>query len=141
MTTPTISAPSWISHPGGAHPRLTHRGRSVALAATALTAVLVALTAWYGLTSPIAWSGGSASPAAWSSEAAGSDAAVLLAPQESRVHVVASGDTLWDLAVAIDPGADPRHTVDAIQRLNGLSGTELSIGRELMLPASGAAQR
>lgn len=48
-------------------------------------------------------------------------------------YVVRSGDTLWLLAQRYNT------TVDAIQNLNGLSGSALSVGQILRLPSSGAA--
>lgn len=48
-------------------------------------------------------------------------------------YVVRSGDTLWLLAQRYNT------TVDAIQNLNGLSGSALSIGQILRIPSSGAA--
>lgn len=48
-------------------------------------------------------------------------------------YVVRSGDTLWLLAQRYNT------TVDAIQNLNGLSGSALSVGQILRIPSSGAA--
>ena len=48
---------------------------------------------------------------------------------------VASGDTLWDIAVAVDPSADPRATIDRIERLNAMTpGTVLQAGQSLLVP-------
>ncbi|HEX6988133.1 MAG TPA: LysM peptidoglycan-binding domain-containing protein [Bacillota bacterium] len=49
--------------------------------------------------------------------------------------VVSAGDTLWDLAEAHGPqGADPRVTVDRIQRLNSLSTPLIRPGQRLLIP-------
>jgi hypothetical protein len=49
-----------------------------------------------------------------------------------RVHVVQPGETLWDIAVALAPDADPRATVDLLVDLNG--GGSLAVGERLVLP-------
>ncbi len=55
-------------------------------------------------------------------------------PDDSVVnYVVKAGDTLWLIAQRYNT------TVEAIQRLNGLSGTLLSIGQILKIPVSGSA--
>jgi nucleoid-associated protein YgaU len=62
------------------------------------------------------------------------DAPELRLVGESTV-VVQSGDTLWSIASSV-AGADDdvRAVVDAIQRVNGLSGSELQPGQVLQLP-------
>jgi hypothetical protein len=52
-----------------------------------------------------------------------------------RHVIVKPGDTLWGIAQAADPGADPRATVRRISDLNGLTGTGLVPGQQLALPA------
>ena len=48
---------------------------------------------------------------------------------------VASGDTLWDIAVDLDPSADPRATIDQIERLNAMApGAMLQAGQTLVVP-------
>ncbi|MBD5533617.1 MAG: LysM peptidoglycan-binding domain-containing protein [Lachnospiraceae bacterium] len=47
-------------------------------------------------------------------------------------YTVRSGDTLWQLAQRFNT------TVDAIQNLNGLSGSNLNIGQILKIPSAGA---
>lgn len=61
------------------------------------------------------------------------------APELAAVHQVRQGDTLWALASAIDPDADPRDVVDRIVDLN--QGTaaitadgQLRAGESLRLP-------
>ncbi len=48
---------------------------------------------------------------------------------------VGSGDTLWSIAVAHYPDADPRQKVGEIMRLNGLHDPGLVAGERLRLPA------
>lgn len=64
----------------------------------------------------------------------GDGAAVAVADPALGQHIVAPGDTLWQLAVAAVPGADPRETVDRIMRLNGLTAAEVEVGRVLLIP-------
>jgi Tfp pilus assembly protein FimV len=48
---------------------------------------------------------------------------------------VERGDTLWQIALEVDPAADPRDTVEALLRHNGLAGPEdLHPGMSLLLP-------
>ena len=57
-------------------------------------------------------------------------------PSITVEHRVASGDTLWDLAVGITaPGEDVRATIDRIEELNGLTSSALRPGQVLLLPA------
>jgi len=55
------------------------------------------------------------------------------APTETTV-VVEPGDTLWAIASAHYPDADPRERVEAIEQLNGLSGPVIEVGEVLRLP-------
>src|SRR5215467_4986987 len=48
--------------------------------------------------------------------------------------VVQPGDTLWSIAAVHYPSDDPRERVDAIERLNGLSGPGIEAGETLLLP-------
>ena len=48
--------------------------------------------------------------------------------------VVQPGDTLWAIATAHYPDADPRERVDAIEQLNGLAGPQIEAGEVLRLP-------
>jgi nucleoid-associated protein YgaU len=56
------------------------------------------------------------------------------APTETTM-VVQPGDTLWAIAAAHYPDADPRERVDAIEQLNGLSGPQIEAGEVLRLPS------
>ena len=75
--------------------------------------------------------------------------AALLAPGMARVaarqahpvpmrlvHVVRSGETLWQIARAVAPGADVKATVDRLMASNHLHNPVLRPGQPLFLPAS-----
>lgn len=99
----------------GAHSgiRLTRRGRLVLLTA----ALLLAFVGFTALSGP-AMSTGDAHHAA---------------PQ---AVVVASGETLWDIAQRIAPGADPRDVIAEIVDLNALSDAgAIRVGQKLFVPA------
>jgi Tfp pilus assembly protein FimV len=93
--------------------RLTRRGRFV------LHAVVIA-------SASLAFAGvamaSKASPGVW-------------ATSSDRSVVVHAGDTLWSIAARQVPGSDRRATVEAIRQLNGLHGTRIEVGQELVLPS------
>jgi LysM repeat protein len=52
-------------------------------------------------------------------------------------HRVTAGDTLWDIAGEYTaPGDDVRHTVYDIKAANGLDGSIIVPGQELLVPIS-----
>ena len=55
-------------------------------------------------------------------------------PPEYQTVVVQPGDTLWSIAAAHYPAADPRERVQAIEALNGLGGPQIAVGEMLELP-------
>jgi hypothetical protein len=55
-------------------------------------------------------------------------------PPEYQTVVVQPGDTLWSIAAAHYPAADPRERVQAIEALNGLGGPTIVAGETLELP-------
>ena len=55
-------------------------------------------------------------------------------PPEYQTVVVQPGDTLWSIATARYPAADPRERIQAIEALNGLSGPQIAVGETLELP-------
>jgi nucleoid-associated protein YgaU len=95
--------------------RLTHRGRLVLALALALVAGLAVLGLGLGGASAVRGTGG---------------------PVTTTV-VVQPGETLWQIAQRVAPGADPRLTVDRLQRLNGLDGALVVPGQELVVPIAG----
>jgi Tfp pilus assembly protein FimV len=67
--------------------------------------------------------------------ASGADADAPAAPQEVTVHTVASGESLWQIASAAPPaGQDVRDVMDDVMELNQLSGSQLSVGQQLVVP-------
>ena len=50
---------------------------------------------------------------------------------------VDAGASLWEIAVAIDPSADPRVVIDEIVRLNGLDDAVIEPGQRLAVPNAG----
>lgn len=112
MTTTRRLDPSTGSSTGG--PRLTRRGRLL------LLALLVGVTF-------AAFSLGRVSGNAATSQGASTKASYV------RV-VVQPGDTLWSIAKAAKPGADPRGYVQRIIELNGLPGPDVRVGQALSLP-------
>lgn len=96
------------------HLRLTGRGRSVLTALVSVPLVLAALT--------LAINGGGA---------LGTDTA------GTPLHYVTvhGGESLWQLANSVAPGADPRDVVSDIVHLNQLSTTDIQAGQQLAIPA------
>lgn len=54
------------------------------------------------------------------------------------VVVIQPGESLWQIAQQIAPGADPRETVLRIRELNGLSDAPVVPGQSLVVPAASA---
>lgn len=50
------------------------------------------------------------------------------------VVVVKHGETLWDIAQAVDPQGDTRDTVVRIMELNSLTSTSVDVGQRLEIP-------
>ncbi|MCD5347464.1 LysM peptidoglycan-binding domain-containing protein [Agromyces sp. S2-1-8] len=95
--------------------RLTRRGRAVFTTLAALPIVLWALAAVLN---------------------AGGAAADLAGGDSLQYVTVGAGGSLWEIAEAIDPSADPRDTIAEIVRLNGLDGATIEPGQRLAVPAS-----
>lgn len=95
--------------------RLTRRGRVVIVFATLMLLVVAGFTLGRA-----------------SSQAAG--------PTVHRplpTVTVAPGETLWQIAARVDPGADRRALVDQIEALNNLHDDQLVPGQQLKLPRRG----
>ncbi|MFC4052339.1 LysM peptidoglycan-binding domain-containing protein [Actinomadura syzygii] len=101
--------------------RLTRRGRAVLIGfAATVTLVGLWLNVGQGAFAGDGGGGGGGSGA----------------PRPARTVVVGPGDTLWGIASAADPGADPRRVVQRIIDLNGLGGDPIVLpGQELRLPS------
>ncbi len=111
MSTMTIHAnPTPMVRPGAI--RLTRRGRLVVLA----IAVLAILAVGFVL------AGGSVA-----TDEPGT-------PEPTRVVMVGSGDTLWDIAAGLSDDGDVRAMVDRIQRLNALDSGMVVAGQRLLVP-------
>ena len=55
------------------------------------------------------------------------------------VVVVQAGESLWQIAQAVAPQADPRETVTLIRELNGLGEAAVMPGQSIVVPVSGAS--
>ena len=55
-------------------------------------------------------------------------------PVEVGYHVVLPGETLWQIAGDVAPGADRRETVARIVELNALSTEQLAAGDRIAVP-------
>ncbi|UOQ58246.1 LysM peptidoglycan-binding domain-containing protein [Leucobacter allii] len=100
---------------GAVRLRLTRRGRVVlgGLATIAVAGVLALLATF-------------SAPQAVASDAASGESFPYV--------VVQSGSSLWELATALDPAADPRDVVAEIVRLNQLDGSGVDAGQPLAVP-------
>ena len=107
--------------PGPGPLRLTRRGRQ---ALVGLTLILTLAAAAAGILS------------ATRAADATTNLTVTQAPHQGwRTHVVAPGETLWDLAVRFAPKTDPRETVPRLQQVNNLTSSLLPVGRVVLVPA------
>jgi hypothetical protein len=92
--------------------RLTGRGRVAILLVVSLVAVVV-----LSLGHSIAFGGADHSGGAATSSV-----------------VVQPGQNLWQIAQSVAPQADPRETVIRIRELNGMSGSSVQPGQQLIVP-------
>jgi hypothetical protein len=114
MTTITVSSTSFAAP--ATRLRVTVRGRRVLAAFAALPAVIAVAIALV--------SGGSALASRQDGVPVG----------EFTTVVVGAGDSLWSIAEALAPAADPRDVVDAIVRFNALDGAGIAAGQRLSVP-------
>lgn len=124
---PVASAPRLAAgpRPAAGRPPVAHRAAPVRPARLRLTrrgrVVLVVLPALLALSGALL--------------AAAPGVAEAAPRQSTRTVVVGTGDTLWTIAERIAPHTDPRVTVAAIERANGLPGARVDAGALLVLPA------
>jgi nucleoid-associated protein YgaU len=103
-----------VSRPAAAGVRLTRRGKAVVLSLTLLA--VFAVLALRG------------------APAASTD---VVHHQSTATVIVTPGDTLWDIARRVDPGADPRQVIAQIEEMNSLPDDGLlHVGEPLFVPAS-----
>jgi hypothetical protein len=99
--------------------RLTRRGRAV------VATLVVTVIATVGLVIAMAAAGGAQ---------AASPGAPGASHQGMREIVVRSGQTLWSIASAAEPTADPRLVVQQIMAANGMSTADVAAGQLLWVP-------
>jgi hypothetical protein len=97
--------------------RLTRRGRVVAAGASVLAIGAVSIALATAAQAAHTGHGGQASPGRY------------VAKVEVR-----PGQSLWSLAEAYDPDADPRLVVQQIQQLNSIGGDQVQPGEVLWVP-------
>lgn len=134
-------APAWVARPGGAPARvvrpasapasrgrargkvrLTRRGRVVVWVLAALVAAAVLTPVWV--------------IAATGAQAANHGLPAAAVHAGMRQVVVRPGQTLWSIAMAAEPAADPRVVTQEIMQVNALSSQVLVPGESLWVPAS-----
>ncbi len=115
VITPDFGVRRPVRRPADAPPlRLTRRGRVVAT--LVFLALALAVLAVLG-------------PGSAATDEAGR-------PEPTRLVMVQSGDTLWDIAATVAAPGEVREMVHHIEQLNALSGAELSAGQQIAVPAS-----
>lgn len=139
MTTPILFAPSHRGASMAAGVRLTTRGRAVLATAVSLLLCGIALATVLVpavLARPVAHGGAVDAGADAAAVLQAVPGAVLASDGRAFAYTVDRGDTLWDLAVALSPGVDPRPMVDRIRQLNAMTGSSLTVGERLWLPVT-----
>jgi len=106
------------TRPGGL--RLTRRGRRVLTGLVMLVIVVSAMLIWTGV------AGGAQTP--------GPGAPARSVYQGMTQIVVQPGQTLWSIAAAVDPSADPWAAVQQISDANALTGAQIEAGQLLWVP-------
>ncbi len=121
------AAPARVVRParrpaGHGRVRLTRRGRLVVWALAALTAAAVLIPVWL--------------LAAGGAQAANHGLPPAAVHAGLRQVVVRPGQTLWSIAMAAEPTADPRVVTQEIIQVNALSSQVLVPGESLWVPAN-----
>jgi hypothetical protein len=124
-----VLVPSAVIAPGRGRPqthvsspppvRLTRRGRVVV--ATLVVALIAAIALAVGM---LAAGGAQAS----------NHGQPRAGYQGMHEIVVRPGQTLWSIASAAEPGADPRDVVQQIMNANAMTGTSITAGQLLWVP-------
>jgi hypothetical protein len=104
--------------PGGL--RLTRRGRRVVTGFVMLVVIISAMLIWTSV------AGGAQAP--------GPGASTRSVYQGMTQIVVQPGQTLWSIALAADPSADPWAVVQQITDANALNGAQIAAGQLLWVP-------
>jgi hypothetical protein len=113
-----VSVQGASAQPGGL--RLTRRGRRVVTGFAMLVAVIGAMLIWTSV------AGGAQAPSP--------GAPARSAYQGMTQVVVQPGQTLWSVAAAADPSADPWTVIRQISDANALNGTQIQAGQLLWVP-------
>jgi hypothetical protein len=121
MSTPAAMTAPARRPAGHGRVRLTRRGRLVVWALAALTAAAVLIPVWL--------------LAAGGAQAANHGLPPAAVHAGLRQVVVRPGQTLWSIALAADPTADPRVVTQEIIQVNALSSQVLVPGESLWVPA------
>jgi len=100
--------------------RLTRRGRAVLTLLVALPVVIALVVGFFAGASALAEG---AAPAG-------------TAPASFEYVTVQPGQSLWELASELAPGADPRDVIQEIKALNALDSSAVNPGQRLAIPAS-----
>jgi LysM domain len=100
--------------------RLTRRGRRVLTGLIMLVIVISAMLIWTGV------AGGAQAP--------GPGTPARSVYQGMTPIVVQPGQTLWSIAAAVDPSANPWAAVQQISDANALTGTQIEAGQLLWVP-------
>ncbi|HEU4850249.1 MAG TPA: LysM peptidoglycan-binding domain-containing protein [Terrimesophilobacter sp.] len=101
---------------GSTRLRITRRGRAVLAALIIVPLIAMALA--------FALNGGAATASAGPSTT------------DFQYVTVEPGQSLWQLAESIAPGADPRDVISDLVRLNGLQDSVVHPGERLAIPAA-----
>lgn len=71
----------------------------------------------------------------WAGPLTAASAGSVARPEETRVYVVRDGDTIWEIAVRLGAGGDPRPLVDAISEANHVDASALRPGQTILVPS------
>lgn len=112
MSSMTLDQMTWTPAPRRSAVRLTRRGRLVVF----LIALVAVLSVGIVLAQGSVATGEKGTPA------------------PTRVVLVGSGDTLWDIAAGIAEDGDVRGTMEEIEELNALESGSLTAGQKLLVP-------